>query len=264
MRIKSMQVENYKSFAISPNILLEPEFNIVVGENNTGKTALLEALSTKFQNKPHRNIDTAPYVYSPDVGTSKISLCIEVSGLEIREYVRGRHFLVMYDRKSRASVQVQGAQFISQIKQTFTFNYVYLAESDAPQLSWIDGYGNPNYSREMMTFVSDPNTKDISLPHTNLSGGSPDLSGFLWSTLQNSIYRFSAERLNIGVCNSGAHRILKSDASNLPEVIDNLRSNWALFNDFNRVVTAVLPQIKHVNVRNLGAKLKYEFGRLLI
>jgi predicted ATP-binding protein involved in virulence len=43
VRIESFRVVNYKSFADSEEIRLEPGFNVIVGRNNVGKTALAEA-----------------------------------------------------------------------------------------------------------------------------------------------------------------------------------------------------------------------------
>ena len=60
MRIESFRVVNYKSFADSGEIHLEPGFNVIVGRNNVGKTALAEAMSLHFPSKPHRSLNTIP------------------------------------------------------------------------------------------------------------------------------------------------------------------------------------------------------------
>lgn len=45
MYISKFQVSNYKSFRDTVEITLTPGINIITGQNNVGKTALLEALS---------------------------------------------------------------------------------------------------------------------------------------------------------------------------------------------------------------------------
>jgi len=60
MRIVSAQIENYKSFLDSGDIQFSPGFNVIVGQNNAGKTALVEALSLDFDNKHHRSSITVP------------------------------------------------------------------------------------------------------------------------------------------------------------------------------------------------------------
>src|SRR5829696_4121152 len=59
MHIATLQVNNYKSFSSSEEIRFEPGFNVIVGQNNVGKTALVEALSLQFRDKPHRSLKTA-------------------------------------------------------------------------------------------------------------------------------------------------------------------------------------------------------------
>ena len=60
MHIANIQVDNYKSFLSSETIEFMPGFNVIIGPNNAGKTALIEALSLRFNNWPHRSIQTAP------------------------------------------------------------------------------------------------------------------------------------------------------------------------------------------------------------
>lgn len=53
MYIHSIEVSNYKSFVKSGKIEFDPGVNLIVGENNAGKTALLEALSRTWSARPH-------------------------------------------------------------------------------------------------------------------------------------------------------------------------------------------------------------------
>jgi AAA15 family ATPase/GTPase len=61
MMIKAFRIRNYKSFRDSNLQELGPGFNIVIGANNSGKTALTEALSTRFIN--HTSSDEASSVH---------------------------------------------------------------------------------------------------------------------------------------------------------------------------------------------------------
>ena len=51
MHIASIQIENYKSFRSSPVIELLPGINVIVGENNTGKTSLLVKLLLELMSR---------------------------------------------------------------------------------------------------------------------------------------------------------------------------------------------------------------------
>lgn len=58
MYLSKFQLFKYKSFLDSCLLEFTPGINIVVGQNNAGKTALLEALSLNFDNILHRSIKT--------------------------------------------------------------------------------------------------------------------------------------------------------------------------------------------------------------
>jgi len=45
MRVLSVRVKNYKCFLDSDEIALGPGFNVFMGRNDAGKSALVEALS---------------------------------------------------------------------------------------------------------------------------------------------------------------------------------------------------------------------------
>ena len=60
MHISKIRVQNYKAFYDSGWIDFQAGINIVSGQNNSGKTALLEALNMNFQNIPHRSLKTLP------------------------------------------------------------------------------------------------------------------------------------------------------------------------------------------------------------
>src|SRR5260370_16965811 len=60
MYIAKFQIKNYKSFLSPQEISLTSGFNVVVGQNNAGKTALVEALSLRFDSKYHLSMKTSP------------------------------------------------------------------------------------------------------------------------------------------------------------------------------------------------------------
>lgn len=87
MYIESIEVHNYKSYLQSGKIEFKPGFNIIVGQNSAGKTALLEALSLSFGNKPHRSLHTIPTIATAITHWSKANARIRCSGEELFEGV---------------------------------------------------------------------------------------------------------------------------------------------------------------------------------
>lgn len=89
-------------------------------------------------------------------------------------------------------------------------------------------------------------------PFVNYSGKIQESIGYkLFDKFQNRIYRFQAERLNIGICQceSKANINLKSNASNLAEVLFILQGKIpGMFAQFNKLVSDILPEIKWISV----------------
>src|SRR5919198_805228 len=88
MYIASFRIVNYKSFRDSPEIALTPGFNVIVGQNNVGKSALVEALSLRAGHKPHRSLTTAPTSRSVVNSTSTTHVAIRLDQSELRELLR--------------------------------------------------------------------------------------------------------------------------------------------------------------------------------
>ncbi len=84
MYLSKFQLFNYKSFRDSGLLEFTPGINIIVGENNSGKTALLEALSLQFDDFTHRSIKTLPTNLSAINPKSKVQLWLSFEKNEFR------------------------------------------------------------------------------------------------------------------------------------------------------------------------------------
>ncbi|RCJ42197.1 hypothetical protein A6770_08270 [Nostoc minutum NIES-26] len=87
-------------------------------------------------------------------------------------------------------------------------------------------------------------------PFVNYSGKIQESIGYkLFEKFQNCIYRFQAERLNVSICKFENNSVLKSDASNLAEVLCILQGkNPGIFTKFNKLVSTILPEIKWISI----------------
>ena len=83
MYISRLQLLNYKSFRDSGVLEFQPGINIIVGANNSGKTALLEALSLSFVTSPHRSIETLPQPNSTPIRESVAKVTLIFTKAEI-------------------------------------------------------------------------------------------------------------------------------------------------------------------------------------
>jgi hypothetical protein len=83
MYISRFQLLNYKSFRDSGVLEFQPGINIIVGANNSGKTALLEALTLSFKTSPHRSIETLPQRNSTPIRKSVANVTLIFTKAEI-------------------------------------------------------------------------------------------------------------------------------------------------------------------------------------
>jgi predicted ATP-binding protein involved in virulence len=86
MYISRFQLLNYKSFQDFGVLEFQPGINIIVGANNSGKTALLEVLSLSFETSPHRSIKTLPQPNSTPIRESTAKLTLIFTKAEIHRF----------------------------------------------------------------------------------------------------------------------------------------------------------------------------------
>src|SRR5438034_9218089 len=111
MRIARFRIENYKSFRTTEDVSLTLGFNVIVGENNVGKTALIESLSLRVGGNPHWSLETAPTRDAPLLGLSSITVTFDLPGSELLPFLRrmgGFYFPTLHNDASNAARDLTG------------------------------------------------------------------------------------------------------------------------------------------------------------
>jgi AAA15 family ATPase/GTPase len=240
-----------------------PGFNVIVGENNVGKTALLEALSLSFSNHVHRSLVTRPQVASPYDQTSKCKISFELVSGEAAQLLRQicssqtiPISIVNQDDQNQAlsrftSAIARPTKLISEFSSN-QFTAAHLESYGIPS-STLENYEIPNCTNalEIGLDKATGNFKVFSFPKpTPLPNHYGPRLAYL---LRDKIYAFKAERFKIDACVSGANPNLATDASNLPEVLNLLQnSNPTRYGRFIDLVKIVFPQIKYITVPSIG------------
>ncbi len=246
MRFLTVQVLNYKSFRDSGEITLTTGFNVIVGKNDAGKSALLEALSLRAGNKPHRSLLTAPTpqsVLDPE-SVTKFSTEIECEEFSAALSTQ-QQFSIPWDG------QGDGSHVFARFEASLQNANIYWGE-------WINGGFRSGFLKDFSEFDNLTYfgvVKNIGYPvqlKLKFEGGrtgGPDntiYSRFIGQAFVDSIYTFRAERLNVGEHVARDISLLESNASNLAEVINNLMYNPHRFERFLGHVKSVFPSIKLV------------------
>ena len=263
MHISEFQVGNYKCFYESPRLVFAPGFNVITGQNNVGKTALLEALSLSIGGAPHRSLKTVP---APDMRpdpVSWISFSVTLTRDELFDLllVGSRQYLIVQpqaDDPTWRRVGQNPQQFVEAVLDSPEFTFALRHDSQEGQINALmpervpsfGGYSaQPNPNQQRPFFVVEIKS-DRSLKYRGAVTGQDanEIGVALGSLLRQHVYRFSAERFSLGECAVGPGSVLAPNASNLPAVLNTLQANTAKFNEFNSLVSEIMPQVRQVSV----------------
>lgn len=251
MRLKNATVSNYKSFLNPTPITLQPGFNVILGKNDAGKSALLEALSLTFSDKPHRSVSTAPTRDTTIRARPKVDLVFELESNDIHSALRMKDAFLLPNTSAFTNTSQADLTTLNECVR-------------GPEVRIFVGAWNPTgfINGHLMTFG--PRTESsgwqlfqnraaptaLSLAFAGIASPAiaPPYAHVLAEHCRNHLYIVNAERRNLGECSLSAQgRALHSDASNLAARLNLLAaSNPEKFEEFLLHVRAVLPHIHRV------------------
>lgn len=247
MIIKTFRLRNYKSFYDSKDIAFESGFNVIVGSNNSGKTALIQGLSLIFDNEPHLSEETLP---EPGQPANKLSAAIATFNLTFDEVVRN-----LATRNARVSVTTNQRD-----QDRMMPNLAKKLRADGLNISMtVEGEGDAksesaNLGGEAVkTFSFRAQDADLVF-HGMGDSGAAEIGQFFGPIIRSRVYAFKAERLNIGSYKFGNERVLATDCSNLPQVLNHLNgTNPHRFDRLVELYRYIFPSIKHISIEPSGS-----------
>lgn len=260
MLISKVQVLNYKSFRDSGWIELRSGINIITGQNSAGKTALLEALALNFQNVPHRSISILPTPFSLPKAQSQTNFSLSFTKNERQSILA--QIPLPYLIPTPSAISSNEALQLFQIwldkpedemlsASTFGDSAIFWEIFDKKSAFGLYEANIPlNYNDACQHIQTQ---RDATGDLVNQGTANQVLAGNSFTTFlgisQQRIYRFLAERLNVGSCGRTYNHELLPNASNLPEALGILQGkNPELFELFNEYVSIIFPQIKQISI----------------
>ncbi|MBW4680599.1 MAG: AAA family ATPase [Microcoleus vaginatus WJT46-NPBG5] len=264
MYISKFQLSNYKSFLDSGELEFKPGINIIVGQNNSGKTALLESLSLSVINQPHTSIKTLPYPYS--VLLNKYSSCRfsvtfkrpelysildRITPFMIPQAADNLLFPTEVNLFNEWLIKSDDIIFNFSISQESELQNSFYKENLSFNLYKISSLNGTAIKMEINNgFFSESGERIISPPIQDY------LAWKLWQAIVSRIYRFFAERLNVGQAPFGSNQSLQQNASNLAEVLGVLiLQNPEKANRLNKLTSIIFPHIKRITTKPLVSNL---------
>lgn len=251
MHIKTFEIENYKSFQHSGSQTLSPNFNVVVGQNSAGKSALLEALGTKFSNQPHHKVGHPQNV--PLLENSRVKISLALSGTELKEILLNQtaelHIPVPIALKDQDQTKYLNSIFA---RPEICFRFEKHAQGGFQTSLASSNITLEKTAEHDIRHIYRRNLRDMTFDYAGTSHEKGDPTGLIANFFLNSAYLFRAERFNLAICNVGTNTELAPNAENLAEVLNILQPKKNQFSLYCALVREVLPVVTDVSVRPLA------------
>lgn len=257
MLIKNCTIRNFRSIRDTAQIDLAPGINFIVGKNNSGKTALLRALSGRFDRATHRGLRKD----SDSTSSSSISVCVEVTKTEFeacldlrREYA----IPYLYDRDLHLSEKYKNQNDVYRAVYDLIFEggkalirgeiHAESGSNDV-RLSVYPSIGDWTYEGSYNSFTVRKENATAAISFGSTVGGKQDSAGTVLTRLFfEKVYMFGAQRAVSGKGKFSHEQKLNPDGSNLPQVLLSLQASISKYNRFNAFITEIFPEIRWVSV----------------
>jgi energy-coupling factor transporter ATP-binding protein EcfA2 len=263
MRITKVKLSNYGSFYNTPEIEFDKKFSIVVGENNSGKTNLIKALSL-VAGEAHRSNITRPDkdMIDPPDEPPYLEIEFNFEPDEMLKILRANDYRFYYplnrtDCWNPANVpELFGKE--ANIRFLYRDNDVY--STFIPRFN------------EKISLTTERGIDSLKCEFTNKLNfvveetiTSTQLDRICWKIIHNhipnNIYRFDSERKISKKSFSNEDFALKSDASNLAQVIISLKGKEEdQFKEYLRLVKKVFPSVQEILTTITGGEAEISIG----
>ncbi|WRH65676.1 MAG: AAA family ATPase [Planktothrix sp. GU0601_MAG3] len=269
MYISKFRVFNYKSFKDSTLLEFKPGINIIIGQNNVGKTAFLEALELNVDNTPHKNVKAwlskKEDKSLPSFDWSTVDIILVVEESDIYSFIKKSTICVSSERNHQNDLDLF-QNWINQpnVKEICVYNYnpekgdgFYKIDINMPEninISHPCSYDyNISFGQETIQKIIINNSNNLELNETpiDFTPSYEPLDKYFFDYLRSKIYRLESERFHVGKCDAGASVELKQSAENLAEVISQLQlaGQKKNYQQFNECVNIIFPEIALVSAR---------------
>jgi AAA15 family ATPase/GTPase len=282
MYISRFQLLNYKSFRDSGVLEFQPGINIIVGANNSGKTALLEALSLSFETSPHRSIETLPQPNSTPNRESVAKVTLIFTKAEIHSLFDNLSPNCYVGLSSAGNSYLPASEVLAlfqkwmdnpnDVELTVSKSTANSVNRDGISIKDLDpAIKLTEYRPEKFTIGSSKNRNknilikddsgrfslDQGTNETDSSYTEKDFFVTIFHRFRERVSQLQAQRF-VGDCSVGNDEELNSRASNLAEVIHLLESpsKKKLYESFNQHVSTMFPQFEWVSTKILSKQTR--------
>jgi energy-coupling factor transporter ATP-binding protein EcfA2 len=254
LRILSADLNDYLSFRECPTIEFREGINLVVGVNNSGKSALLKALNPTLPAQANRSEER---FRGSELPSASVTLRIQFSGQRLaRAALDMGEVDIPLPHKMRHSANQQEiddfwGDFFKNDRHSFSVPFHGNGNLDQfryPAHGLFEPSNNPNEGG----FVRVSNKKGkLCFGGLGSERERDSVPSILSSICREDIFNFSAERLNVGASGFGNVRRLSHNADNLPAFLHTLMGERGSITDrLKDHLRAIFPTFGNLTIRS--------------
>lgn len=240
MRINSLRITSFQGFEESGKIFLSSGFNLLVGQNNSGKSSILKAL-TPFTDQPHRNAKRYRANHSPQ---SEASVSVIIPGPRILTAWQETGQSLSWE--TAADGDEAPKDLVTRFFDTHELEFNLSRKSNS---EWSAGepthgmYVGP--TKWSVAFKIDP-VNGIDFDTTSAGY---DLINFINKAWREDFFYFDAQRYSLGRSSFSIPDRLDSTASNLPQILLRLfAERRKSFAQLERHMNEIFPSVQAISV----------------
>ncbi|MBN3768996.1 AAA family ATPase [Burkholderia sp. Se-20378] len=226
--------------------------NLLLGENNSGKSTVLQALSfDSIAYEPHLSLKTKPSPSSVIRTEQRVGIEVSIEKSEVWKYLGEQALLPIPSSDMIPSLDFPN--FLREI-DLLDIGFELIRKETNYQIDFFHAIQGQKFSasrvaNQMIMAYRCP-------PGESLQGGAisnygtsaiSTLIDTQWNSFKTNLYKFRAERLNVYRCPFGASTTLNPDASNLAECLNSMQSQQPdLFEEYVRYVNKIFPTVHRI------------------
>jgi predicted ATPase len=245
MRLTKARIQGFQSFSDTGEVEFAEGINLVIGQNNAGKSALLRALLPALTDDRHR---TPEKWETFRLRMPETTLTIDASGAEIHDWV-----LRSGAQHAFPVTAMQVRDVIPAMREFFQRPSLPISVVRMPNGAFSATYPShqlfqPVPGMQLACAVVTPDNGALAMrPEFSAADTLP---GLLWDAWQRDMFYFVAERMTIGEAPHGYAVRLLPNAGNLPNVLHNLSSERGdVFEHLIHHLREVFPTVGNLSVR---------------
>lgn len=243
MKLKQFTINEFQSFNDSGEINLKNSMNLIIGQNNSGKSSILRSLDA----------DLLPDSHVHKEGSKKnpfVRLKIKITGEEFFDCVSAEKNPMSIKRPNHNPGIKSGARSFFGKGDEWEFDVINIPEKGFCQKEEYYNYFSGERDSSPRYISIEFKDGEMKFSEKNIQASEeddiPKIINRIW---RKKFFHFVAERLNINQCHLERTENLYQDARNLPALIHTLHGErGSVLQKIIRQLREILPSVGNISV----------------